>query len=166
MLWCPTDRTDVSLVSTLSDQSWYPSYSFSYTFSGWGSSHSCSDLRVRYNQVNLYRKVYGSYEDASSYLSFDTITRTITGLTTPAISDEFLIRIEGVANDGKCTQSEFTISNPCRYNALSKSGNGLADQLYSLGDFSYTVYPSSFLSTTVGTGTCPLSYSYYIWSDT
>ena len=127
MAWCASDRTDISLVSTLSDQSWYPSSSFSYTFNAWGSSASCSDLRLKYNQIYLYRKVYGSYEDASSYLSFDPDSRTITGLTTPAISDEFLVRIEGVANDGKCTQSEFKISNPCRYNTLSKSGNGLAD---------------------------------------
>ena len=129
-LWCPSDRTDVSLVSSLADQSWYPTDSFSYTFSQWTSSPSCDDLRVDYNQIYLYRKVYGSYEDASSYLSFDTDTRTISSLASPALDDEFLVRVEGIANDGACTQSSFTISNPCRENELRKSGNGLADQTY------------------------------------
>ena len=109
--------------------------------------------------------MYGSYEDASSYLSFDTDTRTISSLTSPALDDEFLVRMEGIANDGACTQSSFTISNPCRDNELGKSGNGLADQTYQFAAGATTLYPSSFLSTTVSTGTCPLTYSYYIWSD-
>ena len=74
--------------------------------------------------------MYGSYEDASAYLTFDTDSRTVSSLANRALDDEFLVRMEGIANDGRCTQSEFTISNPCRYNELSKSGNGLADQTY------------------------------------
>ena len=74
--------------------------------------------------------------------------------------------MEGFTNDGRCTQSSFTISNPCRYNTLSKSGSGLADQTYGFSSTASTLYPSSFLSTSVSTSTCPLTYTYYIWSDT
>lgn len=109
--------------------------------------------------------MYGSYEDASAYLSFNTDTRTITSLATPALDDEFLIRVEGVANDGRCTQSQFTISNPCVNNALSKSGNGLQDQTYAFASTAIVLYPSSFLTTSVSQATCPLTYTYYVWSD-
>ena len=162
-LWCPQSNAAVVLSPSLADQSWYPTDGFSYTFAEW--SASCDDLRVDYKEVYLYRKVYGSYEDASAYLSFDTDTRTVAGLTTPAIDDEFLVRIEGFANDGKCTQSSFTITNPCVANALSVTSNGKADQTYYLTDSALTIYPSTFLSTTVSAATCPLTYSYYIWSD-
>ena len=65
--------------------------------------------------------------------------------------------MEGVANDGKCTQSEFTITNPCIDNELSITSNGQADQTYYMAD-TLEIYPSSFLSTTVGQSTCPLNY--------
>lgn len=120
MAWCPTDISDIELVSTLSAQSWRPGNSFSYTFDEWTSSPSCDDLVVDYNQLTFYRYDGDSYVDAGSYFSFDSVTRTVTSLSIePEIDDIFFLLIEGVANDGQCKNTYFAITNPCRSNELS-----------------------------------------------
>lgn len=168
MLWCPNDYSEVFLVSpAMVDQDWYPADVFSHTFEEWTTSPiECSDTRVTYLNAGIFRQdKKGDWVDGSDYLTLDTSSRTIESIATTAIDDKFRVNIEGVANDGQCTENYFYIENPCVRNSLSLSNAlGLVDEVYFIGESTLTIEPP-LLQTTVSVDKCPLAFSYSVWSD-
>lgn len=167
MAWCPYEE-DVTLTSSFTDQTWTVAESFTYTFSDWSESPTCSDLRLTYNLVGFYRKSVTDTDwvDASNFLTYSgTNTISSTG-NVQAYDDEFRVDMEAVVNDGKCTFSSFYITNPCAANSLSLSGNGVADQTYYIGDSSVSATLDTYTASTVSTSTCTLTYTYYVYDYT
>ena len=163
--WCPLAQTSKTVTSTFSDQSWVRSSPFSYAFDV-GDISSCTDDRISYNLVSIEKKDFGIYTDASSFLDFTESTRTIASKgPTPAVTDEFLVTIEAVVNDGSCHPASFTITNPCANNILSNTGTGFGDQTYTFGETAITASPASYISSTVLEATCPRTYKYYLWNE-
>ena len=73
--------------------------------------------------------------------------------------------IEAIANDGKCTQSSFKVTNPCAQNALTLTG-AQADFTYQRADPPVVISPQPYFTPSVTTFQCILTYSLFIQDAT